>query len=147
MKKKHFSMAIVDSKMELTFSLRRNEIVSEEPLVAEVLKQWPALFLEDQVCAEFYRIAQINLKSTFLSSLDEYAPKMIMLCRSCGGTYGDEMKTLLDQLDKASDVLAQRKATALEGLPLFMRENSGNFLKTCLNCSNNKPRKNQRPEE
>ncbi len=49
MKKKHFSMAIVDSKMELTFSLRRKEIVDEEPLVADVLKQWPALFLEDQV--------------------------------------------------------------------------------------------------
>ncbi|KAK2832603.1 hypothetical protein Q7C36_016065 [Tachysurus vachellii] len=42
------------------------------------------------------------------------------------------MKTLLDQLDQASDVLAQRKATALKGLPLFMREKSGNFLKTCL---------------
>ncbi len=42
-------MAIVDSKMELTFSLRRKEIVDEESLVANVLKQWPALFLEDQV--------------------------------------------------------------------------------------------------
>ncbi len=49
MKEKHFSMAIVDSKMELTFSLRRKEIVDEEPLVADVLKQWPVLFLEDQV--------------------------------------------------------------------------------------------------
>ncbi len=49
MKERHFSMAIVDSKMELTFSLRRKEIVDEESLVADVLKQWPALFLEDQV--------------------------------------------------------------------------------------------------
>ncbi len=29
-------------------------------------------------------------------------------------------------------VLAQRKATALKGLPLFMREKSGSFLKSCL---------------
>uniref|UniRef100_A0A9J7Y220 Sterile alpha motif domain-containing protein 3 n=1 Tax=Cyprinus carpio carpio TaxID=630221 RepID=A0A9J7Y220_CYPCA len=100
MKKKHFSMAVVDSKMDLTFSLRRKEIVDEEPLVADVLKQWPALFLEDQVCAEFYRITQTNLKSTFLSSLDEYASKMIMLYRSRGGAYRDEMKTLLDQFDQ-----------------------------------------------
>ncbi|GAA6104112.1 uncharacterized protein LOC122145523 [Tachysurus ichikawai] len=85
-----------------------------------------------KVCAEFYRITQANLKSTFLSSLDEYAPKMIMLYRSRGGAYGDEMKTLLDQLEQASDVLAQRKATALKGLPLFLREKSGNFLKSCL---------------
>ncbi len=42
-------MAIVDSKMELTFCLRRKEIVDEEPLVADVLKQWPLLFWEDQV--------------------------------------------------------------------------------------------------
>uniref|UniRef100_A0A9J8BKM6 Uncharacterized protein n=1 Tax=Cyprinus carpio carpio TaxID=630221 RepID=A0A9J8BKM6_CYPCA len=132
MKKKHFSMAVVDSRMDLTFSLRRKEIVDEEPLVADVLKHWPALFLEGQVCAEFYRITQNHLKSTFLSSLDEYASKMMMLYRSRGGAYVDEMKTLLDQLDQASDVLAQRKATALKGLPLLMREKSGNFLKSCL---------------
>lgn len=57
---------------------------------------------------------------------------MIMLYRLHGGAYGDEMKTLLDQLDQASHVLAQRKATALKGLPLFMREKSGSFLKSCL---------------
>ncbi len=32
----------------------------------------------------------------------------------------------------SSDVLAQRKATALKGLPLFMREKSRSFLKSCL---------------
>ncbi len=53
-----------------------------------------------KVCAEFYRIAQSNLKSAFFSSLDEYASKMIMLYRLHGGAYGDEMKTLLDQLDQ-----------------------------------------------
>lgn len=49
LKKKHLNMAFVDSKMELTFSLRRKEIIEEEPLVADILKQWPALFLEHQV--------------------------------------------------------------------------------------------------
>ncbi len=29
-------------------------------------------------------------------------------------------------------MLDQRKATALKGLPLFMREKSGSFLKSCL---------------
>lgn len=56
MKKKHFSMAFVDSKMELTFSLRRKEIIEEEPLVADVIKQWPALFLEDQASFIFIYI-------------------------------------------------------------------------------------------
>ncbi|XP_056327522.1 uncharacterized protein LOC130240126 [Danio aesculapii] len=133
MKKKNFSRASIDSKMDLTFSLRRKEIVEEEPPVSDVLKQWPALFLEDQVYAEFYRITQTNLKSTFFSSLDEYALPMIKLYRSRGGQYGEEMRTLLDQLDnQTSNVLAQRKATALKGLPLFMREKSEKLLKTCL---------------
>ncbi|XP_065115909.1 uncharacterized protein [Paramisgurnus dabryanus] len=133
LKKKHLNMAFVDSKMELTFPLRRKEIVDKEPLVADVLREWPALFLEDQVSAEFYRITQTNLKSTFFSSLDEYASPMIKLYRARGGAYGEEMKTLLDQLDnQTSDVLAHRKATALKGLPVFMREKSGNFLRTCL---------------
>ncbi|XP_073667526.1 uncharacterized protein [Paramisgurnus dabryanus] len=58
---------------------------------------------------------------------------MIKLYRACGGAYGEEMKTLLDQLDnQTSDVLAHRKATALKGLPVFMREKSENFLRTCL---------------
>ncbi|CAB1425563.1 unnamed protein product [Pleuronectes platessa] len=33
---------------------------------------------------------------------------------------------------ETTDVLAQRKATALGGLPLYLRENPGNVLKTCL---------------
>ncbi|XP_057182127.1 uncharacterized protein LOC130549013 [Triplophysa rosa] len=107
LKKKRLNMAFVDSKMELTFSLRRKEIVEEEPLVADILKQWPALFLEDQICAEFYRITQTNLKSTFFSYLDEYAPQMIKLYRVRGGAHEDDMKTLLDQFDnQTSDVLA-----------------------------------------
>ncbi|KAI7793899.1 hypothetical protein IRJ41_005945 [Triplophysa rosa] len=133
LKKKRLNMAFVDSKMELTLSLRRKEIVEEEHLVTDILKQWPALFLEDQICAEFYRITQTNLKSTFFSYLDEYAPRMIKLYRVRGGAHEDDMKTLLDQLDnQTSDVLAYRKATALKGLPLFLREKSEYFLKTCL---------------
>ncbi|XP_056625191.1 uncharacterized protein LOC130437716 [Triplophysa dalaica] len=119
--------------MELTFSLRRKEIVEEEPLVADILKQWPALFLVDQICAEFYRITQINLKSAFFSPLDEYAPRLIKLYRVRGGAHENDLKTLLDQLHhQTSDVLAHRKATALKGLPLFMREKPEHFLKTCL---------------
>lgn len=32
-----------------TFSLRRKEIVEDEPLVAQVKERWPALFSERQV--------------------------------------------------------------------------------------------------
>lgn len=44
MKRKYPNMELIESKMEMTFSLRRKEIVTEEPLVFDVLTQWPALF-------------------------------------------------------------------------------------------------------
>ncbi|XP_056617412.1 uncharacterized protein LOC130432164 [Triplophysa dalaica] len=92
-----------------------------------------SIFWEDQICAEFNRITQINLKSAFFSCLDEYIPRMIKLYRVRGGAHENDMKTLLDQLDnQTSDVFAHRKATALKGLPLFIRDKAKHFLKTCL---------------
>lgn len=41
--------AFVDSKMEVTFAVRRKEIVDEEPLVADIMKRWPGLFEQEQV--------------------------------------------------------------------------------------------------
>lgn len=32
-----------------TFPLRRKEIVEDEPLVAQVMERWPALFREQEV--------------------------------------------------------------------------------------------------
>ncbi len=55
------------------------------------------------MCFKVCRVLQnytIQPEECFFSSLDEYASKMIMLYRLRGGAYGDEMKTLLDQLDQ-----------------------------------------------
>lgn len=51
MKKKNPNHALIHSKMEQTFALRRKEIVAEEPPVADIMRHWPALFLEEQVSA------------------------------------------------------------------------------------------------
>ncbi|KAL2101223.1 hypothetical protein ACEWY4_002984 [Coilia grayii] len=133
MKKRHHNSTFISAKMEMTFSLRRKEIVDEEPLVADVLTQWPALFLEEQVYLEFYRITGVPLKDTFFSSLDEYAPKIIKLYRSRSGAFGEDLKSLLDKLDqKTTNVVLHRKTTALQGLPVFMRENTNSLFKSCL---------------
>ncbi|CAL9685067.1 unnamed protein product [Knipowitschia caucasica] len=69
MRKKYPNMAFVESKMEMTFSLRRKEIVMEEPLVLDVQRQWPALLLPEQKkSAEFFRITQTHLMNRFFSS-------------------------------------------------------------------------------
>lgn len=49
MKKKTADVKKVEQMMANTFSLRRKEIVEEEPPVSEVKKKWPALFTEQQV--------------------------------------------------------------------------------------------------
>lgn len=125
--------ALIDSKMEVTFALRRKEIVDEEPLVADVMKRWPGLFLQEQICAEFFRVTRVELKKTFLSSLDAHSSQLIKLYRSRSGTLGKDIRILLDNFDEqTTDVLAHR-STALRGLPLFVREKPDAFLKTCLN--------------
>ena len=41
--------ALIKQRMELTFSLRRKEIVEPQPMVSEVQGKWPALFCEAEV--------------------------------------------------------------------------------------------------
>ena len=47
--KRNKNVALIKQQMELTFSLRRKEIVEMEPMVSEVQERWPALFSQSQV--------------------------------------------------------------------------------------------------
>lgn len=49
MKKKKADVKKIEEMMASTFSLRRKQIVEEEPPVSEVKIKWPALFTEQQV--------------------------------------------------------------------------------------------------
>ena len=48
-KKEDTNVALIKQQMELTFSLRRREIVEIQPMVSEVQERWPALFSQSQV--------------------------------------------------------------------------------------------------
>uniref|UniRef100_A0AAZ1XX59 Uncharacterized protein n=1 Tax=Oreochromis aureus TaxID=47969 RepID=A0AAZ1XX59_OREAU len=48
MKKRDKNMALITQKMDITFSLRRKEVVEMQPLVKEMQLRWPALFLKEQ---------------------------------------------------------------------------------------------------
>lgn len=43
------SSTLIAQYMDITFSLRRKELVEKEPSVKETLQRWPALFRESQV--------------------------------------------------------------------------------------------------
>lgn len=56
MKKKNINMTYINQKMDVTFSMRRREIITDEPSVACIMKRWPGLFLEQQVTHFFIYI-------------------------------------------------------------------------------------------
>ncbi|XP_048110323.1 uncharacterized protein LOC125301684 [Alosa alosa] len=135
MEKRNPNMTFVSGAMDRTFSLRRKEIVEQEPHVVLVKNRWPALFLEYQVNCEFHRLTMINLKRTFLEAVDTHTPRLLQMFRNRRAHLGEEMQTLLDSLDKqTSDISMHRKTVALQGLPLFLKDyGAEKILTTCLN--------------
>uniref|UniRef100_A0A8D0CNF9 Uncharacterized protein n=1 Tax=Sander lucioperca TaxID=283035 RepID=A0A8D0CNF9_SANLU len=104
MKKKGKDMELIRQKMDLTFSLRRKEIVEVEPMVLEIQERWPALFLREQICEEFFRVTTKDLLGTFRAALDEYCPRLLKLYRARRGACGQDMENLLDKLDEQVDL-------------------------------------------
>ncbi|KAL7851865.1 hypothetical protein SRHO_G00176500 [Serrasalmus rhombeus] len=100
MKKKEKDMEFIRQKMDLTFCLRRKEIVEVEPTVLEVQERWPALFLEEQICEEFCRVTTKDLLWTFRSALDKYSPRLLRLYRARKGYFNQDMDSLLEKLDE-----------------------------------------------
>ncbi|MEQ2227583.1 hypothetical protein ILYODFUR_039052 [Ilyodon furcidens] len=49
MKKKTPNGALIKQKMDLTFALRRSEVVKDKPAITQICERWPALFTEQQV--------------------------------------------------------------------------------------------------
>lgn len=50
MQKKNPSDSLIRRNMDITFALRREEVVKHEPDISQMVQQWPALFTESQVC-------------------------------------------------------------------------------------------------
>ncbi|XP_060790839.1 uncharacterized protein LOC132894740 [Neoarius graeffei] len=131
-------MAKVDEKfiretMEMTFSLRRREVVDNKPMVIEVQERWPALFFKEQIDAEFHCITNKMLLTTFRTAVDNYAPKLLRLYRNQKAAFGKAMEEVMAKLDdETSDILRHRKDAALRGLPVFLREEPKELFKQCL---------------
>ncbi|XP_056336527.1 uncharacterized protein LOC130247306 isoform X3 [Danio aesculapii] len=131
-KRKNMYMTILKTKMETTFPLRRKEIITEQPLVHMVKNRWPGLFLQEQVCAEFHRITCVDLKKSFMTNLHKHSNALIKLYRTKCKDLADNMKMILDHFDnQTTDIIIHRATTALQGLPLYLRE-FDKITKTCL---------------
>ncbi|KAJ0003694.1 hypothetical protein NQD34_008792 [Periophthalmus magnuspinnatus] len=133
LKKRGKDMALIRQKMDLTFSLGRKEIMEMQPLVKEVQERWPALFLKEQICAEFMCITTKDLLETFMTALDTYSIQLIKLFRARKGAFNNEINLLLQRFDnQMSNIVQHRRTISLEGLPIFVRDTESKLFLTCL---------------
>ncbi|GAA6074180.1 uncharacterized protein LOC101882900 [Tachysurus ichikawai] len=117
--------------MELTFSLRRKEVVQEQTMIVEVQERWPVLFYQEQICEEFFRITNKDLLGVFMAAIDMYTPKLLKLYRARRGAFREDMEALLERLeDRTTDLANHRRTAALEGLPVFLHENPTELFST-----------------
>lgn len=128
MKKKRADMKKIEEMMVSTFSLRRKQIVEEEPPVAEVKMKWPALFTEQQIGAEFTRITSVDLTQSFFTGLDQHLPRLLTFYRT-KTERSPELKKLLLKLE-SDNSNSMKRAITLRGLPYFLTEDPSKFLRT-----------------
>ncbi|GAA6091780.1 uncharacterized protein LOC113633890, partial [Tachysurus ichikawai] len=100
MKKRTTDISFVDSAMSSTFSLRRQEVVEEEPPVSQMKVRWPALFTERQLSKEFTRLVSKNPSTSFFEGLDRHLSKLIQLFRSKRYEDIPETTSILQSLHK-----------------------------------------------
>ncbi|XP_071350986.1 sterile alpha motif domain-containing protein 3-like isoform X2 [Trachinotus anak] len=129
MKKKTPNGALIKQKMDLTFALRRNEVVKDKPAINQICQRWPALFTEHQVCLEFSRVAGKSLRQEFYEALDHHSPRLMEIFKAKRGLTGQVLADLMRQT-KASDVTEVR-CLVLRGLPVILGDDPSTFFKAC----------------
>ncbi|MEQ2219673.1 hypothetical protein XENOCAPTIV_021743, partial [Xenoophorus captivus] len=77
MRKKDPDHQFVEDLMVATFSQRRKEIVGDQPLIAEVLSRWPALFNERQAHVEILEEAMKGMQLGLLIGCESGEPDAI----------------------------------------------------------------------
>ncbi|XP_074491786.1 uncharacterized protein LOC141767952 [Sebastes fasciatus] len=100
LKKRNKNVALIKQQMEVTFSLRRKEIVELVPMVSEVQERWPALFYEAEIREEFLRITNKDLIDNFRAAINQHTPRLLKLYRARRTAFPPEMNQLLNRLDE-----------------------------------------------
>ncbi|XP_062846517.1 uncharacterized protein LOC134307500 [Trichomycterus rosablanca] len=119
----------IKQKMDVTFALRRKEVVESEPAISKILECWPALFTEDQVYMEFNRIVGKNLKQEFYESIDQHSLRLIEIFQSKRGNIG-QLLSQLSQQTKTKEPTDIR-TLVLRGLPIVLGDSPADFYKEC----------------
>uniref|UniRef100_A0A8C5GQ39 Sterile alpha motif domain-containing protein 3 n=1 Tax=Gouania willdenowi TaxID=441366 RepID=A0A8C5GQ39_GOUWI len=115
MKKRNPSDPVIKAKMNMTFPLRRQEIVNSATPVKEVQARWPALFTEKQV-------GQCRILSNHHNK--RYTPQLIKIFKSKKGTSRDKLATIIHDITKI-------RTLVLRGISIILGEDSSKFYLSC----------------
>ncbi|KAL1275020.1 hypothetical protein QQF64_027834 [Cirrhinus molitorella] len=113
---------------DLSFALRRQEVVKESPLIVDFMSRWSALFQENEVRAEFARITTVALISKFFSKLDEHTPSLLRIFAKRGGAQGQRIRKLLVPLAQCACINVKRECV-LKALFVYLNEDPDNLFK------------------
>ncbi|XP_005477839.2 uncharacterized protein LOC102082521 [Oreochromis niloticus] len=130
-KKKLPDATLISQLMDLTFPLRRQEIVKEAPAVQNMAERWPGLFKERQIFAEFFRITSKNLEGDFIETLDQLTPRFIEIFESKKGTTGQKLTELLQDITGFTQDVTALHSVVLKGIPIILGDDATKCYKTC----------------
>uniref|UniRef100_A0A8C2GWK8 Uncharacterized protein n=1 Tax=Cyprinus carpio TaxID=7962 RepID=A0A8C2GWK8_CYPCA len=120
------NLRLIEMRMQKTFSLRCKEIIQENPQVKAFLGKWLALRIESQLCAEFQRITNVNLRNQFYAVLDQHTPGLVALYRHKAERTGKISEALRDILK----IYELQRTVALRALPVYLCEEDPQFFQT-----------------
>ncbi|KAK7887252.1 hypothetical protein WMY93_026873 [Mugilogobius chulae] len=113
--------------MQMTFPIRRKEVVRECPSVKHFKARWPALFSETQIKQEFRRITTIDLEQTFLKKLDFYTPKLLEIMSRKGGVSGIRIRSVLNSIRE--DNIERKRDAIIPALMEYLGEPTEELIK------------------
>ncbi|XP_070817230.1 uncharacterized protein [Chaetodon trifascialis] len=131
MRKRNPNDSLIRKNMDITFALRRDEVVKHEPDISQMVQRWPALFTESQVYLEFNRVAGRNLKEECFGVLDGLCPSMMDIFKGKkGGRVGKQLADLLQQTTSTEPTAI--RCLILRGLPIILGDDASMFFKSSL---------------
>ncbi|GAA6219745.1 uncharacterized protein LOC110972297 [Lates japonicus] len=133
MQKKNPNDSLIRKNMDITFVLRKEEIVKNEPDISQTVQRWPALFTESQVYLEFNRVAGRNLEEEFFGVLDGLCPRLMEIFKRKTGRIGKQLADLLQQTTSTEPTAI--RCPVLRGLPVILGDNASMFFKSSLNLN------------
>ncbi|KAL7877233.1 hypothetical protein SRHO_G00038760 [Serrasalmus rhombeus] len=126
--KKRDNDKLIKEKMAKTFAHRRHEIINQTPSIEDIKARWPALFKASHLQDEFHRITTVHLESKFMSKLDEYTPKLLVLFHSKGGALGWRLQVILLKAPRHPCINMTREVV-IRCLMVYLGESTDQLLK------------------